>query len=218
MQLAIYGAGSLGKNLYDVALRVNERDHRWTDIFFIDDIRQEHQFYQSQVHRLSEVQQMQEPVEAVVANGTPKDRKKMAEVLQQAGIALTNLIDPSAIIAPSAMFTGGGISILSYATVSSDAVVGENTLIQPYVHISHDVHVGANSVFSANVALGGKLQIGEECYFGLGAVIREELTIGARAIIGMGAVVLHDVDCDSIMVGNPARVLRKNETGEVFHR
>ena len=94
MQLAIYGAGSLGKNLYDVALRVNERDHRWTDIFFIDDIRQEHQFYQSQVHRLSEVQQMQEPVEAVVANGTPKDRKKMAEVLQQAGIALTNLIDP----------------------------------------------------------------------------------------------------------------------------
>lgn len=74
-----------------------------------------------------------------------------------------------------------------------------------------------NTVFSANVALGGKLQIGEECYFGLGAVVCEELTIGARAIIGMGAVVLHDVDCDSIMVGNPAHVLRKNATGEVFH-
>lgn len=26
MQLAIYGAGSLGKQLYDVALRVNEQD------------------------------------------------------------------------------------------------------------------------------------------------------------------------------------------------
>lgn len=131
-------------------------------------------------------------------------------------ISLTNLIDPSVIIAPYDVFTGG-ISILSYAMVSSDAVVGENTLIQPYVHISHDVHVGANSVFSANVALGGKLQIGEECYFGLGAVVREDLTIGARAIIGMGAVVLHDVDCDSVMVGNPANVLRKSTTGEVFH-
>lgn len=51
---------------------------------------------------------MQEPVEAVVANGTPKNRKKMAEVLQQAGLSLTNLIDPSVIVAPSAVFTGGG--------------------------------------------------------------------------------------------------------------
>lgn len=83
--------------------------------------------------------------------------------------------------------------------------------------LEHDVHVGANSVFSANVALGGKLQIGEECYFGPGSVVRENLTIGARAIIGMGAVVLHDVDCDSVMVGNPAHVLRKSATGEVFH-
>lgn len=55
---------------------------------------------------------MQEPVEAVVANGTPKNRKKMAEVLQQARISLTNLIDPSAIIAPSAMFTGGNFNPL----------------------------------------------------------------------------------------------------------
>lgn len=108
MQLAIYGAGSLGKNLRDVALRVNERDHRWTDIFFIDDICRKRQFYRSQVHCLSEVLQMQEPVEAVVANGTPKNRKKMAAVLRKAGISLTNLIDPSAIIAPSAVFTGGG--------------------------------------------------------------------------------------------------------------
>lgn len=217
MQLAIYGAGSLGKQLYDVALRVNEQDRRWTDIFFIDDVRQERQFYLSRVHRLTEVQQMDEPVEALVANGTPKNRKKMAVILREAGISLTNLIDPSVIISPSAMFTGGGISILPYSRVSSDAVVGENTLIQPYVYIPHDVHVGANSVFSANVALGGKLQIGEECYFGLGSVVRENLTIGARAIIGMGAVVLHDVDCDSVMVGNPAHVLRKSATGEVFH-
>lgn len=108
MQLAIYGAGSLGKKLYDVALRVNDRDRRWTDVFFIDDVRQERQFYLSCVHRLIEVQQMDEPVEAVVANGTPKNRKKMAAILRKAGISLTNLIDPSVIIAPSAMFTVGG--------------------------------------------------------------------------------------------------------------
>ena len=216
MELAIYGAGSLGKNLYDVALRVNERERRWREIFFLDDTREEREFYGSEVRRLADVRQMAASVEAVVANGTPKHRRAMAATLREAGIPLTNLVDPSVIVAPSAVFTGGGISILSYATVSSDAVVGENTLIQPYVHIAHDVHVGAHTVFSANAALGGKVQIGEECYFGLGAAVREDLTIGDRAIIGMGAVVLHDVDCDSVMVGNPARCLRRGGRGEVF--
>lgn len=218
MQLAIYGAGRLGKELYDLAYRINAIEHRWQNIFFIDDIRRERHFYFGDVLRLSEVHSIKDKIEAVVANGTPRNRKKMAEVLRQAGIPLVNLIDPSVIISPSALISGGGGTVIRpYSSISSDAVIGENTLIQPYVHISHDVHVGANTVFSANVALGGKLQIGEECYFGLGAVVREELTIGARAIIGMGAVVLHDVDCDSIMVGNPAHVLRKNATGEVFH-
>lgn len=217
MQLAIYGAGSLGKQLYDVAIRVNALEHRWQNIFFIDDIRPERQFYLSDVYRLAEVQRMTDRVEAVIANGTPKNRRKMAGVLQQLGISLTSLIDPSVIISPSAVVREGTV-ILSYATISSDAVVGENTLIQPYVHITHDVHIGANSVFSANVALGGKLRIGEECYFGLGACIREELIIGDRALIGMGAVVLHDVNCDSVMVGNPAYILCKSGTGEVFHR
>lgn len=103
MQLAIYGAGRLGKELYDLAFRVNAIEHRWQNIFFIDDIRQEKQYYLSDVHRLSEIQPIKDKVEAVVANGTPKNRKKMADVLRQAGIPLVNLIDPSAIISPSAI-------------------------------------------------------------------------------------------------------------------
>ena len=69
MQLAIYGAGRLGKELYDLSIRINAIDHRWQHIFFIDDIRHEGQFY------------MKNKIEAVVANGTPRNRKKMAEVL-----------------------------------------------------------------------------------------------------------------------------------------
>lgn len=107
MQLAIYGAGRLGKELYDLAFRVNEIEHRWQNIFFIDDIRHEGQFYMSNVYRLSEAKRMKNKIEAVVANGTPRNRKKMAEVLRQAGIPLVNLIDPSVIISPSALISGG---------------------------------------------------------------------------------------------------------------
>ena len=81
MQLAIYGAGRLGKELYDLSIRINAIDHRWQHIFFIDDIRHEGQFYMSNVYRLSEAKRMKNKIEAVVANGTPRNRKKMAEVL-----------------------------------------------------------------------------------------------------------------------------------------
>ena len=64
----------------------------------------------SNVYRLSEAKRMKNKIEAVVANGTPRNRKKMAEVLRQAGIPLVNLIDPSVIISPSALISGGKLS------------------------------------------------------------------------------------------------------------
>ena len=39
MYLGIYGAGNLGKELYDIALRVNSYENRWEKIIFIDDFR-----------------------------------------------------------------------------------------------------------------------------------------------------------------------------------
>lgn len=64
---------------------------------------------------------MKNKIEAVVANGTPRNRKKMAEVLRQAGIPLVNLIDPSVIISPSALISGG--EKLSFANTQAFPVM-----------------------------------------------------------------------------------------------
>lgn len=104
-------SGTSWKKIYDLAYRINAIKHRWQNIFFIDDIRRERHFYFGDVLRLSEVHSIKDKIEAVVANGTPKYRKKMAEILKQADISLVNLIDPSAIISPSAHISGGGTVI-----------------------------------------------------------------------------------------------------------
>jgi len=44
---------------------------------------------------------------------------------------------------------------------------------------------------------------------GSGATILSNVTIGERAIVGAGSVVTRDVPPDVIVIGNPARVLRK---------
>jgi acetyltransferase-like isoleucine patch superfamily enzyme len=44
---------------------------------------------------------------------------------------------------------------------------------------------------------------------GSGATILANLTIGERAIVGAGSVVTKDVPANTIVAGNPARVLRR---------
>jgi len=47
---------------------------------------------------------------------------------------------------------------------------------------------------------------------GSGATILSNVTVGERAIVGAGAVVTRDVPPDTIVVGNPAKVLRSITT------
>jgi acetyltransferase-like isoleucine patch superfamily enzyme len=42
-------------------------------------------------------------------------------------------------------------------------------------------------------------------------VVLPGVTIGERAMVGAGAVVTKDVEPDTVVVGNPARVVRRPE-------
>lgn len=59
--------------------------------------------------------------------------------------------------------------------------------------------------------------IGHDTWIGHGAIIKPQVTIGLGAIVGAGAVVTRDVAPWTIVVGNPARLLRRRfsvETGD----
>ena len=50
--------------------------------------------------------------------------------------------------------------------------------------------------------------IGDDVWIGHGAVILKGVTIGDRAVIGAGAVVTRGVPADTVVAGNPARVIK----------
>lgn len=215
MILGIYCAGRLGKELYDIALRINEIENKWEKIIFLDDIYEGNTFYAAEVHRPCTMQDQSEQIEVIIANGTPVNRKTLREKVDEMGFKLTNLIDPTAIISPTAIL-GKGIIVTPYSTISSNVILKDNVLIQSYVRIGHDITVGEDSVISSNVGIGGMTKVGNRTYVGMGAVIRDELHIGNDVIISLGAVVHTDVSDKVTMAGIPARVSRMNETGKVF--
>lgn len=93
----------------------------------------------------------------------------------------------------------------------TNTVVGEGTKIDNLVHVAHNVVIGKHCLLVAGVSLGGSSEIGDYSTVGLNAMIKPAVKIGKKCMVGMGAVVLEDVLDETIVVGNPARILRKNE-------
>lgn len=84
------------------------------------------------------------------------------------------------------------------------------------------IEIGDNVTFSKNVVLLshdsstkreldyskiGKIYIGDNCFVGANAVILPNVVIGKNVIIGAGTVVNRDVPENSVVFGNPAKIL-----------
>jgi acetyltransferase-like isoleucine patch superfamily enzyme len=52
-------------------------------------------------------------------------------------------------------------------------------------------------------------RIGRRCFIGGRSIVMPGVTIGDESIVGSGSVVTRDVPANSIVAGNPARILRR---------
>jgi acetyltransferase EpsM len=71
--------------------------------------------------------------------------------------------------------------------------------VEDFVHIS------------PNAALAGNVKVGEGTQIGIGACVMQNIRIGKWAIIGAGAVIIRDVPDYAVVVGNPGRVIKRNQ-------
>jgi acetyltransferase-like isoleucine patch superfamily enzyme len=102
--------------------------------------------------------------------------------------------------------------------ISSHTFICEGVTIEDNVFIGHGV-MFINDSYPRATAADGNLQteadwkvertvVKKGASIGSGATILSNITIGENAIVGAGSVVTKDVPPSSIVVGNPAKVLR----------
>lgn len=218
MFLGIYGAGELGKEIMILANMINERDHRWDEIVFIDNKEDFTVFKGKKVITFEKAKSCytNQDMEFIVAVGEPKTRRLLRENIAQAGFSLAVLVHPSIRISEGTAL-GAGTIVSSNCFISCDTTIEENVLLQPFVSIGHDCNIKKDTVISTFVCISGDCTIGKETYIGIHTAIKEKTVIGSQTIIGMGSVVVRDIPDQVIAMGNPARIMKENSEHKVFH-
>jgi acetyltransferase-like isoleucine patch superfamily enzyme len=119
---------------------------------------------------------------------------------------------------------GAFVEVQKHARIGKNCKISSHTFICEGVTIEDDVFVGHGVTFindsypRATTAEGGlqteadwKVEttvIKKGASIGSGVTILSKITVGERAIVGAGSVVTRSVPADTIVAGNPARVLR----------
>jgi len=118
------------------------------------------------------------------------------------------IIDPSCYIHPTARI-GRGCVIYPHCFVGLNATIGDRVFLLGGCTINHDDVLEDNVVGASKATLAGYVHVETGVYLGQSCTVRQFLRVGHHALIGMGAVVVKDVESDSIMIGNPARKMKR---------
>jgi sugar O-acyltransferase (sialic acid O-acetyltransferase NeuD family) len=217
MILGIYGMGGLGREVRDIAERINLVRNVWSKIYFVDDNFSSHAERTNLNEALSfeKFQSLSGKLEVTIAVGEPLTRSFLYEKLVRAGIELVTICDPSSIISNTAIL-GRGCIIGEFATIHANVKIGDNSVVQPFCCVGHDISVGRHTVISTTANIGGGTQIGNKVYLGMNCSILQNLRIDDEAIVAMGAAVFRDVESNTTVIGNPARTTKRNESNRAL--
>lgn len=79
------------------------------------------------------------------------------------------------------------------------------------IHIGEESYLASGAImFSHDFSRAMKIDtyIGKKCFIGANAIIMAGVKIGDEVIVGSGAIVTKDVPSNSIVAGNPARIIK----------
>ena len=148
----------------------------------------------------------------VAINAEP-DRERRSALVNE----LVNAADGKAVIMPG-FFCDYGVNIHLGARAFANANcvfldcaeirIGDNFQAGPGVQLLTPEHP-LDAIARRGEETARPIVIGDDVWIGDGAIILAGVTVGDRSVIGAGSVVTRDVPSDVVVVGNPAKIVRR---------
>jgi maltose O-acetyltransferase len=148
----------------------------------------------------------------VAINAEP-DRERRGALVNE----LVNAADGKAVIMPG-FFCDYGVNIHLGARAFANANcvfldcaeirIGDNFQAGPGVQLLTPEHP-LDAIARRGEETARPIVIGDDVWIGGGAIVLAGVTVGDRSVIGAGSVVTRDVPSDVVVVGNPAKIVRR---------
>lgn len=134
-------------------------------------------------------------------------RQKIQQYFTFEQVQPINAIHPSAIISLSASVGGSGVMIAPGVIINALAKIANGVICNTSCIIEHECEIGEFTHIAPGAILCGNVSVGTQSFIGAGSVVRQGIRIGSNVFIGAGSVVVKDVPNNSIIFGNPAKII-----------
>jgi sugar O-acyltransferase (sialic acid O-acetyltransferase NeuD family) len=213
-RLIILGTGGNCLDILDALLAINVQAGRvvYECAGFLDDNQELHGCEFHGVRVVGPLADSGRFPDCVFVNGigSPANFWRKPEIINTTGLAperFETIIHPQASVSSFARL-GHGCVALAGTAIGAGAEIGNHVFLLPGTVVSHDCRLEDCVSVASGACLSGGIEVGKASYIGANSSIRNGVRIGARSLVGIGSVVLNDVPDHTIVVGNPARVLR----------
>lgn len=211
IDIIIVGAGGCGREVANWIDDINKVDATWNILGFLDDNLDALKEFPCKYKIIGTIKdhKPKEGTKYAMGIANPAVKKIVGSTMVEKGAQFASIIHPSTHIY-SEFELGTGLVTYPNSKIATGCKIGNFVTLQSTV-LGHDSQLGDYTTVSSGCGITGGTKLHEGCFIGDHACIAVGLEIGANAYVGIGSVVIRNVEKNTKVFGNPARVFAKLE-------
>lgn len=208
--LAIYGAGGLGREVACLIQLVNKKEPIWQFIGFFDDGKKmgESNEYGSILGGLDELNHWNKPLCIAFGIGSSEILSKLTSSITNPLLDFPNIIFPGMIFLDESSISLGKGNVFSVGCfISCNVKIGDFNLFNGMITIGHDVTIGNCNAIMPDTRISGEVTIGNNNFFGVASIVLQQIHIGDNTTIGANSLIIRNTKDGMTYFGNPATII-----------
>lgn len=210
MDLYIIGAGDVGGF---IAYHAQDMGAFCLKGFLDDDVSKHDQMYYGLpvLGGIDSILNSTKSVAVAVAVASPRGKEKIVnKLVGNSLIQFPSFVHPTVWVGRNTKIQRGCI-IYPGVSINYETIVNDFSTINMNCAIGHNCTLGTYSTLSPGVNLGGFTEVGRSSFIGIGASTIQGTNIGPNVTVGGMTVILNSVPGNVTIVGNPGKIIRKEQ-------
>jgi sugar O-acyltransferase (sialic acid O-acetyltransferase NeuD family) len=209
--IAIYGAGSFGREVLMLIHQINEKKPQWNPIGFYDDNRTKGDLIHSipVLGNTDDLNKVDSELFIVLGLGNCAVKIDAFNRIKNPNLKFATLIHPIVQLAAyQNCEVGEGSIICGGNIITVDIKIGRHVLLNIGSTFGHDTVIEDFVSVMPGSNISGNVHIKEGVYIGSGSSVLNGVVLNKGAVLGAGAVAISDVAENTTVVGVPAKPVK----------